>query len=199
MSSRRLSRPTFDRLTRWVSDIEEALQADASAVESAQEEHPSFGAGWVQSDLTRAVIAYAARGLGGSGLVIHDLGRGGTEGRIVHKRIEQRFRLKHAHKDGDGNLKVTVSSDSLLAKPPANLWSDDVQQWVIAYLIDPKTLTFSEVWVAEVVGVTGNSLLRLTLADEELISHTAPLPSDFRPEQTDLDLGDEDERGEERG
>lgn len=210
MSHYALPGPVSSRLTRFVSGIEDALQAGVHAVGAAQDQHPGFGVNWLQTDLVRAIVSATARDLEGDGLRVDDKGNGGVEATIVHERIERRFRVKRVKgRDGRGELIVTANSDSFLtltARAP-NLFDEEpvmgpttIEQWVLAHMLDPRTLTFAEVSAGRVVDVVGKrSPFRLKLADLAVIPHTAPLPPDFRPGKDDLDLGEDEDRGEEAG
>lgn len=212
MLSHPLPEPVLSLLKRFVSGVEEGLQADAHKVGLAVAEHPGFDTNWVESHLIRAVIASLSRAFGGNDLSMEDLANGGVEVTNVHEGVERRFRLRRAKRDARGTLVVTTSSDSILtltAQDPT-LFDDedtlsapppDLEQWVIAYLLHPGTLTFAEVSVARVAGVIGDrSPYRLKLADIVRVPHAVPLPPDFTPDRDDLDLpGEDEDRGQQSG
>jgi len=199
------------QVTRLVVGIEEALQADIHNVWKVKVLHPGFKTGWLESALVRALVSSAAQDLTGEDYRIEDMGNGGVELVIVHEGVERRFRIKRARLDCRGQMEVTANSDSLLTKvvAPPSLFDDETswnaplptqEQWAIACLFDSRTLTFSLVKAGRVVGKRGNKPpFRLNLADLVVIPHAAPMPSDFRPDQEDLDLGEHEDRGEETG
>lgn len=205
--SHQLPEPVFARLQAFIWGLEERLQADAHLVGRARDAHEAFDANWVESGLIRAVIASSARPFMGDGLELEDLGNGGVEISHIFGGVERRFRLKKAKRDSRGIPVVTSSSDSVLtlaAREP-NLFEEsppqDVEQWVIAYMLHPVTLTFDTVFAGLVVGVLNErSPYRLKLANIVHIPHAAPTPPDFKPGEDDLDLPGEDEgRGEQAG
>ena len=192
-----------------VCGLEEGMQAEGHTVGVAMEANESFERGWVENDLCRAALSALVRDLIGDKFLFDDLGNGGVELSRVDEGVERRFRLKRATRDSKG-LVVTVNSDSKILTTPSprdlTLFADaaarnaplpKVEQWVIPYILN-SARTFSEVSVARVVGKIG--LCRLKLADVIRIPHEAPPPPDFKPPvEDDLDLGEEDERGDETG
>ena len=210
MMSHELPDPVFSLLQRLISGVEEGLQAEAHKVGSAIAEHPAFDASWVESHLTRAVVSSLAQSRSGKGLRFEGYGNGGAEVVNLHDGIERRFRFRKARRGPRRELVVTVSSDSYLTMKALDpsLFDDEttrnappptLEQWVIAYVLRPGTLTFDEVSAARAVDIEGNSPpFRLKLANITPIPYDAPPPPDFKPSVDDLDLGEEDKR-EEKG
>lgn len=206
--SQPLPDPVLGIVHGLVCRMEEGLQAQSHTVDQAIRKNPSFDANWVESGLMRAVIAGVAYPLGGPDLRIDDLGMGGVEAVSSYEGVERRFRMRKARRNRWGELVVTVSSDSfltLVAKNPTlfdgeEQWdapAPSIQQWVLAYMLQPGTRTFLEVSAGRVVDFLGSRPpYRLVLADQVRIPHSAPLPPDFKPAtEEDLDLGDEGEEG----
>jgi hypothetical protein len=190
--------------------VEERLQAETHTVGLAIESNPNaFDNGWVESHLSRAVIAQAAFSVDGGALHRKELPNGGVEITSRDNGIERRFRLRRATKDKYGGLIVRTSSDGILglAASDPTLFDDPfavppsvVEQWVIGYVLNRVTHTFAEVSAARVVGKRGQRPpFRLKLADTIRIPHAAPLPPGFKPDQDDLDFPEEDEGLGEQG
>lgn len=202
-----MSHPLSDQvrldLQGLASAVEETLQAETHTVGSAIAENRAFDKAWIESHLTRAVIAHAARAATGGRLGCEELANGGIEIISVEGNVERRFRLRKADLDRDGQPRIRVNTDSLLnvARPAPTLFDDPVdvppehmERWVIGYLLNPSTRTFAEVFAARVMGTIGEQPpYRLALADILPLPHTAPLPPEFRPDQDDLDFPDEEE------
>jgi hypothetical protein len=84
--------------------------------------------------------------------------------------------------------------DSEVPSPPVTH-----EQWVLAYRLHPGTRTFVEVKAARVVGLLSQRApYRLKLADLVDIPFSVSPPSNFVGDVDDLDLGDEEERGDEQ-
>ena len=201
--------PILPLLQRFVCDLEEGLQADSHRVGSAKDQHKGFKKNWVESDLVRALISALAHSLATDDLAVESLGNGGLELVNDHDGTERRFRVKRAKRNGLGKLIVTASSDSILTMviPPPSLFDEEgaaphtAEQWVLAYLLNPRTLTFHDVYAGRVIGKKRKkSPYILELADVVRIPHTVPLPPEFNPERDDLDFPDEgEEHGEQAG
>lgn len=207
--SHRLPEPVFSDLHVFAAGVEDRLQADAHKVAVAVREHAAFQARWVESDLTRALICSTARELGASSFRVDELGNGGVELRQVYGCVERRFRLRRAERDSHRSLRVMSNSDSILTgaarETEATLFDPGFvppashEQWVLAYLLHPVTRTFVEVKAGRVVGLlTQRPPYRLRLVDLVDIPFTISPPSNFRGDEDDLNLDDEDERGDEQ-
>lgn len=207
--SHRLPKPVLDDLGSFVVSVEDRLQAEGHKVSVAMAEHTAFGVGWVETDLTRALICETARSLGGSRFRPDELGNGGVELVHVHRGVERRFRLRRAKRDAYGALQVVVNSDSILTgtarevEATLTLFGDSEpepvvashEQWVLAYLLHPVTRTFVEVIAGRVVGLlTSSPPYRLRLTDLAEIPFIATPPSNFPGAREDLDLDKDDER-----
>lgn len=207
MMSPGLPKALLNDLERVVRGLEEGMQAEGHTVGVAMDANESFHRSWVETDLCRAALSVLVRDLIVDKFLFEDLGNGGVEISRIDAGVDRRFRLKKATRDSKGLL-ITVNAESkILTLPPPRgltLFDDEaqrtarppkVEQWVIAYILN-STHTFEEVSVAKVAGRDG--LCRLKLTDVVRIPHEAPPPPDFKPPaEDDLDLGDEDERGEE--
>jgi hypothetical protein len=202
----------FKRLKSLACGLEEGLQEESHKVATAMAVHPAFNQGYVDSPLMRALICNIARSVAGRGISIEVLPNGGCEASIIYKGVERLFRLRKATRDADGRLDVRVSSDSLLTHRARamQLFDDEsfepiepaeqVEQWVLPYLIDPRTRTLKEVFAALPIDtVNEHAPFRLILQDIVQIPHTTPPPSGFRKDDDDLDLGGEEEGDEETG
>lgn len=208
--SHRLPEPVLGDLHLFAAGVEDRLQADAHKVTVAVGEHPAFNVRWVETDLTRALICDTAGVLGASRFRVEELGNGGVELRHVYGGVERRFRLRRAERNASGFLRVMSNSDSILTgaarETEATLFDTEIvpppaihEQWVLAYRLHPGTRTFVEVTAGRVVGLlTKRPPYRLSLADVAEIPFTIAPPSDFPGKGDDLDLGDEDERGDEQ-
>ena len=206
-----LPHPVRELLSSFACRLDDGLQAEAHKVAVATAVHPAFQARWVESTVTRALIAAKAAPLGGNGLCVEELGSGGIEVYSTLDGVKRRFRLKRAVRDQHGSLDVRVSSDSLLAvsaERQASLFDPEVepepaatvQRWVLAYILDPSTRTLREISAARIIGfATHHSPFRLALADIMRIPHNLPLPPRFDPKQDEEDLGMDDGQEEEGG
>jgi len=198
-----------DRLVEFVQGVDEAMQVSAHRVETALAVTPAFDKRDIDSRLVRANLCHAAVGLAGEGLEVVELAMGGCEARIVEDGRCYRFRWARAKLDPRrGSLVVRVNSDSALTHrvKAATLFEDsetivlaDDEFWLLVYLVHPLTRTFNRVVVGLPVAVQGRSPHRVvfgTRFDVPLEPHTPP---DFGARDDDLDLGDEDDLGEEVG
>lgn len=141
------------------------------------------------------------------GVRIDELGNGGCEVAVVEAGVERRFRVKLGHLDSYGRLVVTAGSDSILTPAPRTATLFDppeferpatFQQWVLAYLLHPQTRTFAGVTAGRIVDVVNDRPpFRLVLDDLIAFDITPPAPPSFPGSVDDLDLGGEEELGDE--
>lgn len=204
--------PIRVQLGHLICSVEERLQSEVHCVHSAIQEHPSFDEKFVESPLVRAIIRSAVNVEHADGLQVENFPNGGVGLVNDFELTQRRFRFRHAKRDRRGRLVVRTSSDSVLttASDEPSLFDSDVEpavtpeafeQWIVAYLLYPGTLTFMEVSAGRVVGRSGQRPpYRLLLENLVRIPHTAPLPPDFSPKKDeDLDLEDGEDRDEEAG
>ena len=202
-----LPRKVQTELQRLTSMVDEGLQAEAHTVASAVDLNEAFRRKWVESDLTRAIIVRLACSYSSKTLTCAELPGGGAETTTLDKDVERRFRWRRAVLSQYNRPVVMVNSDSMLNPPrrDADLFGyeppPDFEQWVLAYVMDPRTRAFSTVFAGRVVDKVGNKPpYRLVLADVEVIPHAAPLPPGFKPQRDDdLDIPGEEEGFGEQG
>lgn len=102
---------------------------------------------------------------------------------------------------------MQASSDSILTNVPMppTLWDPPelevpttTEQWVLAYLLDESTRTFLEVTAGRVVGKANDRPpYRLVLDDLVTFALMPPVPPRFPGSEDDLDLGGEEDLGNE--
>ncbi|HEX2040909.1 MAG TPA: hypothetical protein VHF47_14390 [Acidimicrobiales bacterium] len=197
-------------LTSLLQAMEEGLQAESHRVSRALDVHSAFNRGFVDSTLTRALLSsLGENATAGTTITFVDLSNGGCEFVIVDSGRERRFRLKSAGRYRNGGLRVTVNSDSFLTHEvrERELWDDPaeeqpgtVEQWVLAYRMNPMTRTFLDVWAALPIGLIGEtSPYRLAFGPVIEITLTPPVPPPFQRDEDDLDFDDDegDEQGDE--
>jgi hypothetical protein len=197
--------PVMDKLRYVVRELDEGLQAGTHKVSQAIAVDSAFNEGYVDSNLTRALVCSIIRSV--PGVSVEELSNGGCELGISHKGIERRFRLRRAERDSRNFLVVKVSSDSFLAQKVRNptLFDQEPMEvietnelWVLAYLMNRPTRTLLEVFAARPTGLLGDEPpYKLEFGAMVEIPISAPIPPRFRQEDEDLDLGDETAEGDE--
>lgn len=181
-------------LSQVADELREVFAERGYRVDVALDEDPAFGSGMSRASLARdlavqTIGAAASR----AGIDFRPIPGGGLELHHLEGVTDRRYRVRKAHRNSEGSLRIPVNSASAI-RP----FGDTVfhrEQWALAWVLSADGL-IEEVLIAEVRGLAegnpGHLLLGPTIALGE-----GDLPTGgFEPADEDLDgFDDESDEG----
>lgn len=188
----------LELLGQIADELREVFEERSHRVDVALSTDRSFGSGRSRSALTRDLAMHAVSGTASRiGLDFRPVNGDGRELRYLSRTLDRRYRVRRAHRHGDGSLQVTANSESALAGDAAESLFP-TERWVFGWTLTGDGL-IDDVFAAEVVGFIEGRPGRLDLGPAVALGSAGGFPSGgFSPSEEDLD-GFDDEAGDDTG
>lgn len=172
------------QLSRVADDLREAFSERGHRIDVALDADPAFGSGHSRSSLMRdLVMDSVARSASQVGIPFEPVNGSGRE--FLGQR--HRYRVRRARRDAMDNLVVHVSSESSLGvEEEPTLFP--MENWIFGWITNADGL-ISEMFIAEILGISPGSPGRLVLGEALALGSDGPFGGGFNPSDEDLDLG----------